>query len=48
MTMREPVVAGMFYPGEAGECIREIEIYLSAVQLPKCLLSWWPALRRMR
>ena len=35
MTMREPVVAGMFYPGEASECTREIEIYLSAVLLPE-------------
>jgi hypothetical protein len=35
MTIREPVVAGMFYPGEASECTREIEIYLSAVHLPQ-------------
>ncbi|MGI6376623.1 MAG: AmmeMemoRadiSam system protein B [Anaerolineae bacterium] len=34
MTVREPVVAGMFYPDDARRCTREIEAYLDAVQLP--------------
>jgi len=35
MNVREPVVAGMFYPGSARECTREIEACLAAVELPE-------------
>lgn len=35
MTIREPVVAGMFYPADARACTREIDAYLAAAQLPE-------------
>ncbi|NLX37441.1 MAG: AmmeMemoRadiSam system protein B [Chloroflexi bacterium] len=34
MTVREPVVAGLFYPADPRSCTREIEAYLGAVELP--------------
>ncbi|MEN6480089.1 MAG: AmmeMemoRadiSam system protein B [Anaerolineales bacterium] len=35
MAVREPAVAGTFYPAGARECTREIEAYLAAVELPE-------------
>lgn len=34
MTVREPVVAGQFYPTSRSECIREIESYLANIPTP--------------
>jgi len=34
MIVREPVVAGQFYPASKSECIREIESYLANITMP--------------